>query len=218
MAEGAGGIQQHKVQLSVQSTVLQTVIHHEDIRWIAAAEQLLCTAAAIRVLGMWNSWYQQLQHLLFVIAAICRGAIAAADDSRVSTLQQQQLTEQGDDRSFSGAAGGEVADADDGDGGRVNRQQAVIVQGVADGCRAAVAAGGHCQHPAQGCRPQSAVFPADQSEKPGLIHGDGRSFWQNHSRSHSIGRLQCNRPRDGAEGRACDATLGKRYTSAGGVF
>lgn len=133
--------------------MLQTIIHHDDIRWVAAVKQLLGSDPAVRVLGMWYSRHQQLQYSLFIIAAIRGCSIPAADDSRVSSQLQQLLTEQGDDRSFSGATGGEIADADDGYSSRVDGQQAVVVERIADRRGEAVAAGGDSQHPAQGSRP-----------------------------------------------------------------
>ena len=156
--------------------MLQAVIHDNHIGRVAAAEQLLCGKAAIGVLRMWHLRHQQLEDLLFIVAAVCRSAIAATDDAGVSTQLLQLLAEQCDDRCFPGPAGGQIANADDRDSGVVNGQQLAVVERIANGCDQTIAAGGDGQHCTLSCRPQSAVCSADQSEKPGLIHGDSLTF------------------------------------------
>ncbi len=175
MAKRTGGIQQDEVQLSMQATMLQAIIHDNHIEWVAA-EQLPGGKTTVRVLHMRDAWNQQLKHLLFIVAAICRSVISATDDSRGMSQLLQTLAEHRDNRRFPGTAGRQITHADDGHCCLVNGQQAIVVEGVANRGDQSVEAGDGGQHHALSGRPQSAVCSADQSEKPGLIHGDNLTF------------------------------------------
>ena len=175
MAKRTGGIQQDEVQLSMQATMLQAIIHDNHIEWVAA-EQLPGCMQAVRVLHMRDAWNQQFKDLLFIVAAICRSVISATDDSRVMSQLLQTLAEHSDDRSFPGTSGRQIAHADDGNCCLMSGQQTAVVEGIANGGDQTIDAGEGGQYGALDGGPQSAVCSADQSEKPGLIHGDNLTF------------------------------------------
>jgi hypothetical protein len=118
VSERFGRVDQHEVEVAGELAVLKAVVHDEGSNVRLGRQHRLPAGVAIRFgvdddLRLVGAVQQRFEHRLFVAALAGLGAVAAHQYRGAATGGAEAFAEPADDGRLAGAAGGEVADADD---------------------------------------------------------------------------------------------------------
>ncbi|MEY3457105.1 MAG: hypothetical protein RL215_262 [Planctomycetota bacterium] len=172
-AEWAGDINENEVQIAVESSMLQAVIHDDDIGPLCRRElqEVACGGEPVWILDVWDFGNELFEDLFFVISLGTGSAIAAADQARPLSQLKELLAEEGGHRCFSGAAGGEVADADDWHIGFGDFEQSVVIECIAGADGGPVTQCSDSEEGTEHCSGPVSAAAADKVSKSLFVNG-----------------------------------------------
>jgi hypothetical protein len=115
VTEGVGGVDEDEVEVAGEPAVLEAVVEDEGGDFLVSAEEFLSAGVAVGLGddgGVVVLGDELPEHLSFVGGLAGLGHVAAHEDGGVMAGAAEAVVEPEDDGGFSGAAGGDVADAD----------------------------------------------------------------------------------------------------------
>ena len=135
VAPGMGGVEQYEVEVAGEAAVLEAVVEQKNIglRLVFEDKQPAGDAIGLGVDGDVLLVEQFAEEGLFIAHAACAAVIAAHEDGGMEAVLFEFSRQPADEGGFTGAAGGDVADGDDGNGQVMRREDLGVVESVADG-------------------------------------------------------------------------------------
>src|SRR5262245_54073406 len=128
MAPGVGRIDEHNVEVTDESAVLEAVVEQQDLSLVfgdgGAGGGDAVGPLDVRHTGEVVAQDHRLVVELREVAAVEGAAVAAAEDGDADVPLGEPPGQVFDEGGLAGAADGEVADADDGDAGLERREVA----------------------------------------------------------------------------------------------